>query len=167
MRLSMFNLTEFLIKQTQIIEIERVCDFDFNFNFKINHKYQGYIKDTRCAFLYGFCACLNDEQKRILFAEVQKNKTNKLDKIDYWISLSDNIYPLYWGIEDKKFERFYAHIIGHKNSNLDLKQYNSLDKVDIIYANIMVNDNDKLEDHLNNNFTPLLKTINKSKVKKT
>ncbi|MGM0472120.1 MAG: hypothetical protein ACQEQI_07555, partial [Bacillota bacterium] len=118
----------------------------------------GYEKD-KSGVVYGYAISINNEEKITLLDEAKKRGGNKVDSIEDFSELEEGVYPLYWGKSELVFGRLNAHLNGHKsNGNLHLCDYDFFEGKKIFYAVLIVSDNKAFENHLINQFTPILKT---------
>lgn len=113
--------------------------------------------------VYGIAVELSDDEKKTFFdALVNKKKGIKAER---WVSIGDNYYPLYWGIDINMGARLSAHIKDYIGTGALQLNIRSLGSFKIIYGAIPCLNRAKHEKTLRNTYPDILKTIKKSSSK--
>lgn len=112
--------------------------------------------------VYGFFVELTEEEAKAFFTETSNRNAIYLESFDQFKPIKDCFYPVYWGKDKSIGKRPYEHLKNPKGTgSIQLGTYASLENKRIHCIAIVVNDNDKLESHLQNKFPHLLKTTTK------
>lgn len=149
------KLVKFLMDNASQCGYKIHTDEDHTFKYENKRDYSDLLPGN----VYGFVAELTETQKQDLFTEVMQLGKNAIDNICEFLPLYKNTYPLYWGKEDFKFQRLYAHLNGYKNNySIRLYNYVTLTGISITYTSITVDSNDYFEKYLIKNYPCLLKT---------
>lgn len=111
---------------------------------------------------YGFCVRLNTIEHKAVFLEAQQKGTARLNKIQDWKPIQDDIYPLYWGKEKYAGERVNRHLKNNSQGTgiLRLCAYASLHNKEIACVSLTVANNTDFEKAMQRNHPDLLKTSN-------
>lgn len=111
--------------------------------------------------VYGIAIELSDDEKKTFFdALVNKKKGIKAER---WVSIGDNYYPLYWGIDINMGARLSAHIKDYIGTGALQLNTRSMEDFKIIYGAIPCLNRAKHEKTLRNTYPDILKTIKKTK----
>lgn len=117
--------------------------------------------------VYGIAVELNEEEKLILFKEINKSqhKGKFFPKLVIeWKTIGDNYYPLYWGKDINMGVRLHAHTKEMKSTGtLQLNNLNLLKGKNVIYGAIPCLEYDSIEKNLHNKFPDVLKTLKGNK----
>jgi len=109
--------------------------------------------------VYGFFVELSEEEAKKFFNEASERNSASLDSFGKFKPIKDNFYPIYWGKDKSIGKRPYEHLKNSKGTgSIRLSTYRSLENKKIHSITIIVDDNDKLENHLQNQFPHLLLT---------
>jgi len=109
--------------------------------------------------VYGFFVELSKEDARAFFNEASKRNAANLSSFEEFKPIKGNFYPIYWGKDKSIGKRPYEHLGNPKGTgSIRLSTYKSLEKKQIHTFVIIVDDNEKLESHLQKNFPHLLLT---------
>ena len=109
--------------------------------------------------VYGFFVKLSGEESKKFFNEALKRNATCLESPEKFKPIKDSFYPIYWGKDKSIGKRPYEHLNNPKGTgSIRLSTYKSLKNKRIYSVAIIVNDNDKLEKHLQNKFPHLLLT---------
>lgn len=110
--------------------------------------------------VYGFFTSLNQPDIKALFDEAKNKGTCRLNDINDFRPIIDDIYPLYWGKDKSLGARINAHIKNPegKTGLARLCAYKSLHGKSISCLALVINDYSGFEKHLQKSFPDLLKT---------
>jgi len=109
--------------------------------------------------VYGFFVELSDKEAREFFNEATERNTTFTKSFDKFNPIKDSFYPIYWGKDKSIGKRPYEHLKNPKGTgSIRLSTYQSLKNKRIHSIAIVVDDNDKLERHLQTKFPHLLLT---------
>lgn len=92
--------------------------------FERNHNTGFDFQKNKGGIVYGLAISLNDEkEKELLLQEAITIQGSHIQSKEDMIALPNytNLYPLYWGKSELIWGRINAHVEGHKNNNLHLK----------------------------------------------
>lgn len=119
---------------------------------------EGDLPKRSSGVVYGFIVKLDKTELNELLEEASDKGANKQSNIKKIKPIYKTYYPLYWGKSTDIYGRLLAHIEGHKNSNLRLKDFNTLKNKKIYFGRIYVKDNEDFENYLICKFPCILKT---------
>ena len=109
--------------------------------------------------VYGFFVELSNEEAKDFFEEASKRNTLYLKSFSQFMPIKDSFYPIYWGKDKSIGKRPYEHLKNPKGTgSIRLNTYKSLKNKTIHSLTIVVDDNEKFENHLQNKFPHLLLT---------
>jgi len=109
--------------------------------------------------VYGFFVELTEEEAKAFFTEASDRNAIYLESFDQFKPIKDSFYPIYWGKDKSIGKRPYEHLKNPKGTgSIRLSTYHSLVNKRIHSIAIIVDNNDKLESHLQNKFPHLLLT---------
>ena len=109
--------------------------------------------------VYGFFVELSEEEAQAFFDEASERNAAYLDSFEKFQPIQDCLYPIYWGKDKSIGKRPYEHLNDPKGTgSIRLSTYYSLVNKRIHSIAIVVDNNDRLESHLQNKFPHLLLT---------
>jgi len=109
--------------------------------------------------VYGFFVTLSEDEAQCFFNEALKRNAANFKLIEEFKPISNSSYPIYWGKDKSIGKRPYEHLGDPKGTgSIRLSTYKSLLNKEIHTVTIVVDDNKKLECHLQSKFPHLLKT---------
>jgi hypothetical protein len=108
---------------------------------------------------YGFLAILDIDSAKKLFDEASSRNASNISSLEYFRPVFENVYPLYWGKDKSIGKRPYEHLYDPSGTgSIRLHTYQCLNDIHILCFAITVNENEKFEKHLQNNYPHLLVT---------
>ena len=111
--------------------------------------------------VYGFAACLSDEERSQLFSEAETRGTTRMRDISEFRPLEGNLYGLYWGKDKQIGARPHQHLQNPvKTGAIRLSTYQALLGRKIACATLVVQDYASAERYMQHSFPCLLKTTN-------
>jgi len=109
---------------------------------------------------YGFCVRLNDQERDAVFNEAISKGTTRLNNVQEWLPLTENIYPLYWGKDKMLGARIHQHLKNTKTTGLArLCAYTTLHGKEIACVSLTVTQYSELEVALQNERPHLLLAV--------
>jgi len=109
--------------------------------------------------VYGFAACLSEQEVKALFMEAQARGTSRLKDFGSFKPLHGSLYPIYWGKDKQLGARLYQHLGNpSKTGAIRLSTYSTLLGKALVCASLVVSDNISAERILQTAFPDLLKT---------
>jgi len=109
--------------------------------------------------VYGFFVELSEKEVQEFFNEAIERKASNLKSVSDFKVIKDNLYPIYWGKDKSIGKRPYEHLKNYKGTgSIRLETYKSLVNKQIHSIAIVVDNNNKLERHLQKRFPHLLLT---------
>ncbi|EHH2490117.1 hypothetical protein CGH86_23305 [Vibrio parahaemolyticus] len=112
--------------------------------------------------IYGFAVELSECEAENFFNEAEERGANFLKSFDSFNPIEGNLYPIYWGKDKSLGKRPYEHLGDPKGTGaIRLSTYSSLKNKTIHTVVVVVDDNDKLERHLQRKYPHLLLTKTK------
>ena len=95
---------------------------------------------------YGFCVRLNENERNSVFGEALTKRSSRLERIQEWRPLAENIYPLYWGKDKMLGARIHQHLKNTKKTGLArLCSYTTLHGKEIACVSLTVTQYSELE----------------------
>ena len=109
--------------------------------------------------VYGFFVVLTQDEAKSFFDEASERRATFIDSAEKFKPIKDNIYPIYWGKDKSIGKRPYEHLKNPKGTgSIRLSTYSSLAGKKIQSIAVVVDDNEKLELHLQEKYPHLLLT---------
>ena len=106
--------------------------------------------------VYGVAIQLKGIEKDTFFESLQSKKQNV--KKEKWITVGEDFYPLYWGIDKNMGSRLMAHINSYKSTGALQLNVLSMGKYKIVYGAMPCLNREIHERTLKKRFPDILKT---------
>jgi len=95
---------------------------------------------------YGFCVRLNDQERQAVFRESLTKRSSRLNNVQEWRPIAEDIYPLYWGKDKMLGARIHQHLKNTKKTGLArLCAYTTLHGKEIACVSLTVTQYSELE----------------------
>ena len=109
--------------------------------------------------VYGFFVNLSRKEAKEFFDEARQRQALYTDDFSDFQPIKDDYYPIYWGKDKALGKRPHEHLKDPKGTgSIRLSTYRSLRGKEIHSIVVIVDDNEKLENHLQKMYPHLLLT---------